>query len=68
MTATPLNPCKFNEKDIVQSIYTGATYIVVVADKNGMAKLHHVKSGRIEDWNAHNNPHFVKATPQLNLF
>lgn len=70
-----LNPKEFQKGDHIRDIYSGAVYEVVESDKKGMAKLRVVKArtketetgkgvgievGKVEDWNAYNNPHFRK--------
>lgn len=62
------NPIHFNKGDFVRSFYSEKHYEVIEPDKRGMAILLDVETGRKEDWNSCNNPHFEKQTPQLKLF
>lgn len=62
-----MNPIEFNPGELIMSIYTGKIY-EVYSHKNGMSKLENKTTGRLEDWNSYNNPHFTKAQNQLTLF
>lgn len=63
------NPIEFENKDVIQSVYSGKIYTVLDnGRKSGMAFL--AINGRIEKWNSCNNAHFTKVEigTQLNLF
>lgn len=62
------SPTHFQENQLIQSVYSLKIYQVIVSDKAGMAKLLNINSGRVEDWNACNNPHFIATDGQLKLF
>lgn len=62
-----MNPIEFNPGESIMSIYTNTIY-EVYSHKNGMSKLENKTTGRLEDWNSYNNPHFTKAQNQLTLF
>ncbi len=62
-----MNPCAFKIGDWMQSKFTGKVYQLHKLTTSGMAVLINEHGGK-EDWNACNNPHFLKFTGQLKLF
>lgn len=60
------NPYEFQVGELIESVYSGYRYVVLVNDKKGMAVLQNEAGGK-ESWNADNNPHFRLASPQLKL-
>ena len=61
------NPIDFKPEQIVMSVYSNKVYMIM-EHKKGMSKLLNVETGRIENWNSCNNPHFTEANAQLKLF
>lgn len=63
---TLLSPYHFPINTIIQSFYSNEYYILIDI-KAGMAKLLNIDNNYLEDWNACNNPHFIKVPQQLKL-
>lgn len=60
------NTNAFEVGDTVVSKYSKEQYEVVQPDsKQGMGKLKNLNTGVVEDWNANNNPHFVKIAKTI---
>jgi len=62
------NPNRFTKDELIKDVHTEKVYKVVEPDKKGMAKLLNIESGIVENWNACNNPRFIKQLSQLSLF
>jgi hypothetical protein len=61
-------PIEFKKQDFIKSVYSNKIYEVMEPDKKGMAILRNTETNRKENFNACNNPHFVKQENQIKLF
>lgn len=64
--STLKNPAFFDIGDKIINYYSRAPYIVIEADKRGMAKLKNLNTKVVEDWNADNNRQFTLLEKENN--
>lgn len=65
---TGKNPYEFKPGQIVECIFSGEKWEILVSDSGGMARLKKLESGYEQVFNAYSNPHFKETTLQLTLF